>query len=162
MDICDPSLLDILRSIPNVVAVFAFPPCTHLASSGARWWADKGLPALIEALTLVEACHAVIAALGVPGFIENPVGRLATVWRQPDEAFDPCEFAGYLDPPGDLYTKRTCLWEFHGFRLPPKRWHFPVEGSRIHLMSSSQEDERSETPMGFATAVFLAMAESRQ
>lgn len=37
-------------------AAFAFPPCTHLAGSGARWMREKGLPALIQGLTLVEAC----------------------------------------------------------------------------------------------------------
>lgn len=156
MDIRDPRLLPLLQALPRVVACFAFPPCTHLAVSGARWWAEKGLPALIEALVLVEACRAIIDSLGVPGFIENPVGRLATVWRPPDWSFDPCEFAGYLEPPGDLYTKRTCLWLFGGLRLPGTRWHFPVEGSKMHRMSGRQEDERSETPMGFAVAMFQA------
>jgi hypothetical protein len=156
MSILDERLLPMLKALPNVVACFAFPPCTHLASSGARWWAAKGLPALIEALTLVEACRAIIEALGVPGFIENPVGRLSTTWRPYDWAFDPCEFAGYCDPPADLYTKRTCLWVFGGLGKPATRWHFPVEGSKMHLMSSSAEDERSETPMGFARAIFAA------
>ena len=26
--------------------------------------------------------------------------------------FDPCDYGGYLDPIGDEYTKRTCLWEW--------------------------------------------------
>src|SRR5688500_16234107 len=37
--------------------VFAFPPCTHLAVSGARWFANKGLQALIDALQIVESCR---------------------------------------------------------------------------------------------------------
>src|SRR5687767_7613937 len=35
---------------------FAFPPCTHLAVSGARWFKQKGLRALIEGLEIVDAC----------------------------------------------------------------------------------------------------------
>jgi len=39
--------------------VFAFPPCTNLAVSGARWFKDKGLRGLIEGLELVERCRAI-------------------------------------------------------------------------------------------------------
>ena len=37
--------------------VFAFPPCTALAVSGARWFKGKGLAGLTEAIELVEACR---------------------------------------------------------------------------------------------------------
>src|SRR4051812_24729552 len=36
--------------------VFGFPPCTHLAASGARWWKGKGLRKLSEAIDLVGRC----------------------------------------------------------------------------------------------------------
>lgn len=151
-------VLAVLRAYKDIVACFAFPPCTDLASSGARWWEAKGLTALWKALAVVDACRRIIEALDVPGFIENPVGRLSTAWREPDWSFDPCEFAGYLTPPGDLYTKRTCIWAFKGLRKPDARWQFPVEGSKMHLMSGSWKDERSETPRGFAQAIFYANA----
>lgn len=130
------------------------PPRGERAERG-----DDGATSLDHDESLDERGQALLGppSRPAPGFIENPVGRLATVWRPPDVAFDPCEFAGYLDPPGDLYTKRTCLWTFGGFRLPERRWHFPVEGSKMHKMSGSWEDERSETPMGFAEAVFASM-----
>jgi hypothetical protein len=35
--------------------MFAFPPCTHVAVSGARWFKDKGLGALIQALQVFDA-----------------------------------------------------------------------------------------------------------
>src|SRR6266702_3585566 len=38
-----------------VKILFAFPPCTHVAVSGARWFKDKGLGSLIEALRMFEA-----------------------------------------------------------------------------------------------------------
>lgn len=141
--------------------VFAFPPCTHLAGSGARWWAAKGLRPLIEGLEIVEACRAICEASGAPWMIENPVGRLATIWRPADYLFDPCEYAGYLpDPDEDAYTKRTCLWIGGGFRIPAPRTVFPIHGSKMHRMWGGEggADDRSVTPMGFAEAVFQANA----
>jgi hypothetical protein len=35
--------------------------------------------------------------------IENPVGRLSTLWREPDQIIQPWMF-------GDEATKTTCLW----------------------------------------------------
>jgi hypothetical protein len=145
------------------IALFAFPPCTDLAVSGARWFKDKGLDALIDALQLVNACRRICEASGAPWMLENPVGTLATYWRSPDFTFDPCDF-------GDPYTKRTCLWIGGGFTLPlivrpgdllsEPTWVEPHEGSKIHLMppSNNRTNLRSETPKGFAEAVFRANA----
>ena len=138
--------------------VFAFPPCTHLAASGARWWKGKGLKALAEGIELVGRCADLCDKLDAPWMIENPIGCLSTHWRRPDAQFDPCDFGGYLDPPGDHYTKRTCLWVGNGFIVPIPKPVLPIEGSRMHLVSPSNDraNVRSETPMGFARAVFLA------
>lgn len=139
-------------------ACFAFPPCTDLAASGARWFKDKGLIALSESLAVVDACRRICEWTGAPYLIENPVGTLATYWREPDFAFDPCDFGAYLDPPGDEYTKKTCLWVGGGFRMPEKKYVFPARGSKMHKLPPSDDraNLRSETPMGFATAVFYA------
>lgn len=148
---------EMLRPIvPAFVA--AFPPCTHLAASGAQWWKDKGLEALHEALTLVLAAKRLCELLGAPFMIENPIGRLSTLWREPDFKFDPCDFGGYLDPAGDAYTKKTCLWTGGGFLMPEKRAVKPVLGSKMAYVPASADraNIRSETPKGFARAVFLA------
>ncbi len=140
--------------------VFAFPPCTHLASSGARWFKDKGLRKLIEGLELVERCRVICEWSGAPWMLENPVGTLSTYWRKPDYMFNPFEYAGYLDQPAvDMYTKRTCLWTGGGFKMPQMR---PVvDGktpSKMHLLPPSEDRQalRSITPEGFARAVFEA------
>lgn len=140
--------------------VFAFPPCTDLASSGARWFESKGLPATIGALQLVDRCRRLCESAGCRWMIENPVGRLSTCWRKPDFTFDPCGYGGYLDPPGDRYTKRTCLWIGGGFAIPFPKYVEPTEGSRMHRLPPSPDraDLRSATPMGFARAVFAANA----
>lgn len=137
-------------------AAFAFPPCTDLAGSGARWWAAKGQEAVDEAMSVVHACHEICSFLDKPWFIENPVGRLSRLWRKPNFYFHPYEYGGYLNPPDDAYTKRTCLWTGGGFRLPAKRPVDPVEGSKMWKLPPTPDrgDLRSVTPRGFARAVF--------
>lgn len=152
---------DILTWLPPLVEyeiVFAFPPCTHLAVSGARWWKSKGLSALIEGLQLVEACRKIAEWSGAPYMLENPIGALSTNWRKPDHSFDPCDFGGYLSPPSDPYTKRTNLWTGGGFVMPPPRRIDPTDGSKMHRLppSADRTDLRSVTPRGFAQAVFEA------
>lgn len=141
--------------------VFAFPPCTHLAVSGARWFRDKGLPKLIEALQIVNACREICEDLGAPYMIENPVGTLKTYWRDPDHTFNPCDYALYSpEPEEDAYTKRTCLWTGHGFIMPQPAPVAPVKGSAMHRLppSADRGDLRSVTPLGLAYAVFEANA----
>lgn len=139
--------------------VFAFPPCTHLAGSGARWWKGKGLKKLSEAIALVARCAEICEESGAPWMLENPVGALSTHWRKPDYKFDPCDYAGYLDDPTeDAYTKKTCLWAGNGFIMPPKDEVVPFSGSKMHRLPPSPEraDLRAVTPKGFARAVFEA------
>jgi hypothetical protein len=138
--------------------VFAFPPCTDLAVSGARWFRRKGLGKLANALSIVEACRSICEWAKAPWMLENPVSSLSTYWRDPDATFNPCDYGGYLVPAVDQYAKRTCLWYGGGFRMPTFRPVEPVEGSKMHLMPPSDHrgDLRSETPAGFAQAVFEA------
>lgn len=128
---------------------FAFPPCTHLASSGARWFRDKGLSALAEAILLVDRAREICEWTGAPWMLENPVGTLSTYWRKPDYTFDPCDY-------GDPWTKKTCLWTGGGFVMPPKNRVEPLMGSMMHKMppSSDRANKRSATPCGFAISVF--------
>lgn len=141
------------------VFVCAFPPCTHLAVSGARWYREKGLSKLIEALEIVEACRRICEESGAPYFIENPIGTLATYWRDPDFMFHPVHYAGYApDPEADGYTKKTCLWVGNGFVMPDRKPGEPTLGSMMHKLPPSDDRAylRSKTPAGFARAVFEA------
>lgn len=140
-----------LPPLRRYAAVFAFPPCTHLAVSGARWFAEKGIGALVDGLSIVEASRRICEWSGAPWMLENPVGTISSYWRKPDYTFQPWQY-------GDLYTKKTCLWTGGGFVMPPA-WHqAPPEGTTaaIHLMppSADRGDKRSITPEGFARAVF--------
>ncbi len=138
--------------------VFAFPPCTNVAVSGARWFREKGLGGLSEAVDLLEACRRICAWSESPWMIENPASTFSSYWRKPDQTFDPCDYGGWLSPAGDAYTKKTCLWTGNGFVMPQRKPIEPVEGSRMHLMppSADRANKRSETPKGFAIAAFEA------
>ena len=130
------------------------PPCTHFAGSGARWWKDKGEAALLDGLSVVDACLRFVALCQpVWWVLENPVGRLSRYLGPPAFTFDPCDF-------GDPYTKRTCLW---GRFLPPlplfvgeDRSVAPTEGSKMHRLPPTPDRTalRSITPAGFARAFF--------
>ena len=81
--------------------IIAFPPCTHLAVSGARWF-----PAKIADGRQQEAIDffMLFANADCPKIaIENPVGIMSTKWRKPDQIIQPWMF-------GEDASKKTCLW----------------------------------------------------
>lgn len=81
--------------------IIAFPPCTHLAVSGSRWFAEKradgrqqaGIDFFME-FTRTH-CERVV--------IENPIGIMSRLYRKPDQIIQPYMF-------GDPFEKKTCLW----------------------------------------------------
>ena len=81
--------------------IIAFPPCTHLAVSGAKWFkqkrADGRQQQSIDFFMQFANCKCERVA------IENPVGIMSTVWRKPDQIIQPYEF-------GHPERKATCLW----------------------------------------------------
>lgn len=123
--------------------MIAFPPCTHLSLSGARWWPNKRVEQ-------EEAIHFVRELAGAPIpriAIENPIGRLSTVWRKPDQIIQPWQF-------GHGETKATCLW-LKG--LPKLQPTDIVEGreARVHRAAPGPNRwrERSRTLPGIAAAM---------
>lgn len=81
--------------------MIAHPPCTDLASSGARWFTEKiadGRQA--RALDFVRLLlNAPIPRIA----LENPVGVISSQIRKPDQIIQPWQF-------GHEATKTTCLW----------------------------------------------------
>mgnify|MGYP000848334743 CR=1 FL=1 len=156
---CD--ILTFNMEIKRLCMIFAFPPCTHLAVSGASHFKTKGLKKLIHGLQLVDKCIEICERYnGCTYMIENPIGTLSTYWRKPDYIFNPCDYAGYQNENHDTYTKATCLWVGNGFIMPKSKYMFPCQGSKMHLYRNNDPTERmnfrSQTPKGFAQAVFEA------
>ena len=78
--------------------VIAHPPCTHLAVSGARWFAVKRKEQA-EALEFVQTL--LIAQIPCIA-VENPVSIISSRIRKPDQIIQPWQF-------GHGETKSTCL-----------------------------------------------------
>lgn len=125
--------------------MIAFPPCTHLAVSGARWFKEKRADgrqqaALAFVRMLMDAPIDRIA-------IENPVSIISSHIRKPDQTIQPWQF-------GHGETKRTCLWLKNLPKLEPTDI---VEGreQRIWRMPPSADrwKERSKTFQGIANAM---------
>ena len=142
-----------LSCVPKgAYGILAGPPCTHLAGSGARWWAAKGEDVLLAALSIADACMRFVV-LCEPAFwvLENPVGRLPRFYGSPRMYFNPCDY-------GDPYTKKTALWG--RFNLPKLSPVKPVPQNKNPIWNMSPSPERGKlrsiTPPRFAKAFFEA------
>ena len=81
--------------------LIAFPPCTHLAVSGARHFPQKIADGRQQQgidffMSMINAPIPKIA-------VENPIGIMSTKYRKPDQIIHPWMF-------GDKASKSTCLW----------------------------------------------------
>jgi hypothetical protein len=81
--------------------MIAFPPCTHLAVSGARHFEQKRKDGRQQ--QGIDLFMAMINAPIEKIAVENPVGIMSSVYRKPDCIIQPWQF-------GDPYQKTTCLW----------------------------------------------------
>lgn len=143
-------------SLLSEAIVFAFPPCTDVAVSGARHFQAKGLKALIASLQTLASCVSVCEQ-SKAWMLENPVSTFSTYWRKPDHTFHPYQYASASDNYSEeMYSKKTCLWTGGLFVMPPKRDIFNANPYKIHYLGSAGQEERSVTPLGFAYAVYEA------
>jgi len=125
--------------------MIAFPPCTHLAVSGARHFAKKIADGRQQ--QGIDLFMAIANAKCDKIAIENPVGIMSSKWRKPDQIVQPWMF-------GHGETKATCLWLKNLPLLVPTNI---VEGreQRIHRMGPSPDraKNRSRTFEGIANAM---------
>jgi site-specific DNA-cytosine methylase len=142
--------------------IIAFPPCTHLAVSGARHFKEKiadgrqqqGIDFFM--LFANNKCKRIA--------IENPVGIMSTKYRKPDQIIQPYEY-------GDSFKKSTCLWlkglpklqptnivsegefaEFtskKGIKKKQPKWYFDA----LKLSPKDRAKARSKTFPGIAQAM---------
>ena len=125
--------------------IIAFPPCTHLASSGARWFKEKRKDGRqqqgIDFFMLFTDLPCKRIA------IENPIGIMSTHYRKPDQIIQPWQF-------GHGETKATCLW-LKGLPLLQPTNIVDGRDNRIHRMPPSKDRSklRSKTYKGIAKAM---------
>jgi len=144
--------------------LIAFPPCTHLAVSGARHFEQKikdgrqqqGIDFFMEMINapIDKIC------------VENPIGIMSTKYRKPSQIIQPYMF-------GDKAQKSTCLWlknlpllvptnivekgefiEFvskKGVKKRQPKWYF--DGLKNSKNASERSKLRSKTFKGIAKAM---------
>jgi hypothetical protein len=133
--------------------IIAFPPCTHLAVSGAAWFEEKRADGRqqggIDFFSLFTSAKCERIA------IENPIGIMSRLYRKPDQIIHPWQF-------GHPEQKSTCLWlkglpklvetsnvKTYMLTLPKK------DRERLHYLppSADRASIRSKTYPGIATAM---------
>ena len=96
------SIIELLENDQKWDLLIAFPPCTHLAVSGARHFKQKqedgrqksGIDFFMY-FTKIEFIDKIA--------IENPIGIMSSIYKKPSQIIQPYQF-------GDPYSKSTCLW----------------------------------------------------
>lgn len=125
--------------------IIAFPPCDHLAVSGAKWFNEKRADGRQQAA--IDFFMKFTTAPFPKICIENPIGIMSTWYRKPDQIIQPWQF-------GHGETKATCLWLKNLPKLVPTN---VVEGreQRVHKMgpSSTRARDRAVTYSGIAKAM---------
>jgi hypothetical protein len=123
--------------------MIAHPPCTYLASSGARWWEQRKYEQQAAYWFFMEFAESKIKKTAV----ENPIGLMSTMYRKPDQIIQPWQF-------GHGETKATCLWLKNLPKLQPTNI---VSGrvARVHRESPGPDrwKNRSRTYQGIANAM---------
>lgn len=126
--------------------MIAHPDCTFLTVSGARWmsveWREE---AQLAALHFVKALWKFPVARVA---IENPVGRLSSLWRGPTQTIQPWMF-------GDNESKATCLWLRGLDPLVPQITSAPAdvkESVHREAPGPDRKKNRSRTYPGIAEA----------
>jgi len=92
--------------------MIAFPPCTHLACSGAKHFAKKIADGRQQEAVdfFMKFVYAPIPKI----CIENPIGIMSTKYRKPNQIIQPYEY-------GHTARKSTCLWTFNLPSLKPTK-----------------------------------------
>ena len=142
--------------------IIAHPPCTRLCNSGQRWlyygnenYKEKKRKEKEQAIEFfmkfVNADCEKIA-------IENPSGIMSTLYRTPDQIYNPYDFIGETE------SKKTCLW-LKGLpklktnqNLPKEKrtnniWKGVFNGKQYAWNDPEVAKYRSKTPLGVAKAM---------
>ena len=140
------NVMDIIKDDWDMM--IAFPPCTHLAVSGARHFKQKikdgrqqqGIDFFMQ---LINADIPKIA-------IENPIGIMSTKYVKPNQIIHPYHF-------GDPYSKATCLWLKN---LPILEYNRKIE--LIENDANQSEISFKEYPMEVEKGEFVTFSSGKR
>lgn len=125
--------------------LIGFPPCTHTAVSGARWFPEKRADGRQQAA--IDFFMALWNAPVSLCSLEQPISIMSTVFRKPDQIIQPWMF-------GHGETKATCLW-LRGLPLLVPTNIVDGREARVHRMAPSptRARDRARTFPGIAAAM---------
>lgn len=131
--------------------LIAFPDCTYLCSSGLHW--NRRVPGRAE--KTLEALDFVRCLLSAPIphiALENPIGRISTAIRRPEQIIQPWMF-------GEDASKATCLW-LKG--LPKLQATHVLKKSRYANQTSSGQNKLGPGPdrAKIRSITYLGIAEA--
>lgn len=143
--------------------IIAHPPCTDLAVSGARHFAQKQKDGRQQKSIVFFMSCALADCDRIA--VENPVCIMSSAWRKPDQIVQPFWF-------GHPYRKTTCLWlkglpplqptdtvepgEFDEYGFSKNfatRYAVDESGKIISWNDPRTAKARSKTPSGLARAM---------
>lgn len=142
--------------------IIAFPPCTNLAVSGARWFPEKQKD-FRQQKSVAFFMHFVLAHCNKIA-VENRVGIMSNIYQKPTQIIQPYEF-------GHPESKKTCLWLKGLPKLKPtkicelpedKTWNNQTHEGQNKLVKNGKwlswsdpetAKERSKTYPGIAKAM---------
>jgi hypothetical protein len=125
--------------------IIAFPPCTDIAGSGARWFKEKRADGRQQRAIEFFMLFTKLSCPKVS--IESPVGIMSTIYKKPTQYIQPWEY-------GHGETKKTCLWLKGLPKLIPTN---KVDGREQRIWRMPPSDDRgmlrSKTYQGVAEAM---------
>lgn len=148
--------------LPKWDLIIAHPPCTRLCSSGQRWLhtqdANYNFYKRVSRELAIEFFMEFVKADCDKIAIENPVGIMSTIYRKPDQIYNPYDFEGETE------CKKTCLWLKGLPKLEPTQnlpkeqrtqeiWKANFGGKQYAWNDPKVASLRSKTPLGVAKAM---------
>ena len=143
--------------------IIAHPPCTYLTVSGNKYFnVDKyGFKAIKRKAERKEAIWFFMNFVNAPCehiAIENPIGCMSSIYRKPDQIYNPFDFMGETE------CKKTCLWLKNLPKLIPTQHIDPefrthngykafFDGKQYSWNDPKVAGLRSKTPWGVARAM---------
>lgn len=126
--------------------VIAFPPCTDLAVSGARWFKEKQEDGRQQKSIdfFMQFTY-----LTCKWAIENPIGIMSTHFEKPEQIIQPWQF-------GHGETKATCLWLN---KLPLLKPTNIVDGREQRIWKLPPSEDRAKLRSKTFSGIAKAMAD---
>jgi hypothetical protein len=130
--------------------MIAHPPCTYLCRGGLNW--INRIPGRIEEMHKAISFVKSLMAAPIPKIaIENPIGKLSTHFRKPDQIVYAYQF-------GHPFTKDICLWLKGLPKLKTTHYIDPKKCGRLDFWSTDRkmeggQDKKSITFKGLAEAM---------